>query len=126
MTITDSNIKLTIIFNDPELDLEERDRQVPYLMEELKVLDEVESVTRVLDPSPPEGNKSFGGFLVGWLTTEVCASNAKSLISFLGDRLKGKPIKLKVEANGKKLEVTAYSCQELETAIQSAKDFISS
>ena len=125
MSIVDSNIKLTIIFNDPELDLEERDKQVHYLTNELKQLDEVESVTRVLDPSPPDGNKSFGGFLAGWLTTEVNASNAKSLMSFLGDRLKGKPIEIKVEANGKKLEVKAYSHQELEKAIQLVKDFIS-
>ena len=123
--VTNSNIKLTIGFNDPELDLEERDKQAQYLMSELKQMEEVESVYRVLDPNPPEGNKALGGFLAGLLAAEVNVSNAKDLVNFLGDRLGGKPIELLVEANGKKLEVKAHSRKELEAAIQLAKDFVS-
>jgi hypothetical protein len=118
-----TNIKLTLNFNDPDLDSEERDEQAQRLMAELKQMDEVE-VDRVLDPSPPEGNKAIGGMLVGLLTAQVSAANAQKLMGFLGDRLGGKPIELSVEANGKKLTVKAHSREELEAAIKAAQDFV--
>lgn len=120
----DTNIRLTIAFNDPDLDSEERDELVQRFMAELKHVDEVDTVARVLDPNPPEGNKALGGFLVGLLTAEVNAANAHKLMGFLGDRLGGKPIELSVEANGKKLTVKAHSREELEAAIKAAQDFV--
>lgn len=120
----DSNVKLTIAFNDPDLDPEEREVQAQCLMTELKEIDEIETVDRVLDPNPPEGNKSVGAILVGLLTAEVNVANTKKLLGFLGDRLGGKPIELSVEANGKKLTVKAHSREELEAAIKAAQDFI--
>jgi hypothetical protein len=119
-----SNIKFTIAFNDPDLDSEEREEQAQRLMAELKQMDEVDAVDRVLDPNPPEGNKAIGGILVGLLTAEATVPNALKLMRFLGDRLRGKPIKLSVEANGKKLTVEAHSREELEAAIKLAQDFI--
>ena len=62
-----SRIKFTIAFNDPDLDPEERDEQAQWFMAELKQMDEVDAVDRVLDPNPPEGNKGLGGFLAGVL-----------------------------------------------------------
>ncbi len=118
-----SNIKFTIAFNDPDLDSEERDEQAQRFMNELKQMDEVE-VDRVLDPSPPEGNKAVGAILVGLLTTQVNKENAQKLMGFLGDRLGGKPIELSIEANGKKLTVKAHSREELEAAIKAAQDFV--
>lgn len=123
--MTTNNIKFTIAFNDPDLDAEEKDEQVQRLMTELKQIDEVDTVGRVLDPNPPEGNKALGGFLVGLLMAEVNVGNAKKLMGFLGDRLGGKPIEMAVEANGKKLTVKAHSREELEAAIKAAQDFIS-
>jgi len=120
---THSNIKLTIAFNDPDLDPEELEEQAQQLLAELKQMDEVE-VDRVLDPNPPEGNKAIGGILVGLLTTQVSAVNAQKLMGFLGDRLGGKPIELELEANGKKLKVKAHSREELEAAIKAAQDFV--
>ncbi|OUL34434.1 hypothetical protein BV372_13590 [Nostoc sp. T09] len=120
-----SSIKFTIAFNDPGLDAEEQDEQVQRLITELKQIDEVDTVGRVLDLNPPEGNKALGGFLAGLLMAEVNAANAKKLMGFLGDRLGGKPIELAVEANGKKLTVKAHSREELEAAIKAAQDFIS-
>ena len=121
---TDSNIKLTINFNNPDLDPEERDEQVRRLMNELKQMDEVETVDRVLDPNPPEGNKAVGAMLVGLLTAQVNLANAQKLMGFLGDRLGGKPIELELEANGKKLKVSAHSREELEAAIAAAQKFV--
>jgi len=119
-----SNLKLTIAFADLDLDAEERDEQAQQLMSELKQMDEVETVDRVLDPNPPEGNKAIGGFLVGLLMAEVNVANAKNLMGFLGDRLSGKTIELEVEGNGKKLKVKANSREELKAAIAEAERFI--
>ena len=118
-------IKLAIAFNDPGMEPEERDEQAQRFLAELRQVDEVESVERMLDPNPPEGNKSLGGFLVGMLLAEVNPVNGKKLLGFLGDRLGGKPIELLVEANGRKLTVKAHSREELEAAIKAAQDFIS-
>lgn len=120
---SESSIKFTITFNDPALDSEELDEQAQRLMSELKQIDDVET-NLVLDPNPPEGNKSLGGFLVGLVTAEINMTNAKKLVGFLGDRLGGKPIELSVEANGKKLTVKAHSREELEAAIKAAQDFV--
>lgn len=120
----ESNIKLTITFNDPDSTLEELDEKAQRFMTELRQVDEVESVARICDPHPPAGNKALGGFLVGLLTAEVSSENVKKLFGFLGDRLSGKPIELEVEANGKKLKVKASSREELEAAIQAAQKFV--
>jgi hypothetical protein len=120
-----SNIKFTIAFNDPDLDSEELDEQAKMLVSGLKQIDEVDEVNRVIDPNPPEGNKSIGGFVVGLLAAEVSATNAKKLLGFLGGRLGGKPIEFTVEGNGKKLSVKANSREELELAIKAAQDFLS-
>ena len=119
-----STVKLTINFNDPEADLEERDLEVQKLLSQLKELDEIESVERVPDPDIQLGSKSLGGFLAGLLTAEVSAENFKKLMGFLSDRLGGKPIELEVEGNGRKLKLKASSREELEVAIKAAKDFI--
>ncbi|MEO1593198.1 MAG: hypothetical protein AAFU71_18180 [Cyanobacteria bacterium J06632_22] len=118
------DIKLSILFNDPELDDEEREEEAQRLMSQMRDLDDVE-VSRVMDPNPPEGNKALGGMLVGILTAEVSAANAKHAFDFLKDRLGGKTIELEVEGNGKKLKVSANSRAELEAAIQQAQAFIS-
>ena len=118
-----SDVKFTINFNDPDFDEEERDEEVQKLLNQMRDLDEVDT-DRVIDPNPPEGNKALGGFLVGMLTAEVSADNAKRLLGFLGDRLSGKTIELEVEGNGKKLKVSASSRAELEAAIEQAQAFI--
>lgn len=119
-----STVKFTINFNDPTLDLEEREAEAQNFHNQLRQIDEVEAIDRVLDPNPPEGNKALGGILVGLLTAEVNATNTKAFCGFLRDRLSGKPIELEVEGNGKKLKVSASSRAELEAAIQAAQDFI--
>ena len=122
--ITDSNIKLTIAFNDSNLDNDELEAQAQNLLAQMRDLDEVETVDRVLDPNPPKGNKAIGGMLVGLLTAQVNLANAQKLLGFLGDRLGNKTIELEVEANGKKLKVKASSREELEAAIAAAQKFI--
>jgi len=120
----DSNVKFTIAFNDPNLDSDELEAQAQNLLAQMRDLDEIETVDRVLDPNPPKGNKAIGGMLVGLLTAQVNKENAQKLMGFLGDRLVNKPIELEIEANGKKLKVKASSQAELEAAIAAAQKFI--
>ena len=123
--MTSSNITLTIAFTDPELDGEELEAQAQNLLIQLKDLDEVEAVNRVLDPNPPAGNKTVGGFLVGLLMTEVSVANFKKLGAFLGDRLGNKPVKLKVKApDGRELELEASSREEFDYAYEKAQAFL--
>ena len=61
----EDTMRVHIVFDDPELDDEEREREVYNLLYELQQLEEVHEVTRVLDLHPPEGNKAVGAFLVG-------------------------------------------------------------
>jgi hypothetical protein len=86
------NLKLTIEFNDAALNPEERDEQALLLIDELRNIDEVETVDRVLDPNLPEGAKPAFGFIWGLLMAEVSKDNAKKLFDFLRDRLGGKSI----------------------------------
>lgn len=118
-----SNVKLTIAFNDPDLDSEELEEQAQNLLVQLRDLDEIETVDRVLDPNPPVGNKAVGAILVGLLTAQLNKENAQKVMGFLGDRLGNKAIELEVEANGKKLKVKASSREELEAAIEAAQKF---
>ena len=122
--IKDMNIILTISFKDTDLDEGDLDNEAQNLLNQLKEMDEIESVNRVLDPNPPVNSKSLGGVLVGILTAEVSPAKVKNLLIVLRERLGGKPIELSVEANGRKLSVKAYSREELESAIKSAQDFI--
>ena len=118
-------VTLTIAFNDPDLDSEELDAQAQNLLDQMRDLDEIETVDRVLDPNPPEGNKAIGGMLVGLLMAEVSVANFKKLGGFLGDRLGNKPIKLKVKApDGRELELEASSQQEFDHAYAKAQDFL--
>jgi hypothetical protein len=62
-----SSVKVTIAFNDPDLDSEEQEEQALRLMAELKQMDEVDAVDTVLDHNPPAGNKAVGASLMGLL-----------------------------------------------------------
>jgi len=116
---------ITISFTDPDLDLEEQEEEVQKLLSQMKKLDEVEEVDRVLDPNPPVGNKALGGFLVGMLTVEVSSANVKKLLGFLSERLSGKPIKIAVKTpDGREISVEASSQAEFAFAMQKAQEFL--
>ncbi len=119
-----SDIKFTISFTDPELNLEERDEQAQKLLNQMKDLDELEEAGRVLDPNPPAGNKALGGFLPGIIKAVIKTSQIKQFMGFLGDRLSGKTIEMEVTANGKSLKVKVSNQAELTAAVQAAEQFI--
>lgn len=122
------NVTLTIDLNDPNLDTEEHEEDVQRLLNQLREVDEVENVNRVLDPNPPEGKMRFPGVvyvLAGILTVEVNPANAKKLMGFLGDRLGNKPVKLKVKApDGRELELEASSREEFDYAYEKVQAFL--
>ena len=111
-------IKLNIHFADPDLDAEELDEASRRLLTQLKDLDEVESVERVVDPKPPAGNKTLGGFLPGLLRTEVKPLNLQSLFNFLEKRPGYSPIEIEVEVGERKFKVKANSREDLAAALQ--------
>lgn len=124
---TDLNVTLDLRNADPSLSPEELEALTQRLFQQMGDLDEVEQVKRIQEANPPTGSKPLdAAFLIGLLTAEVNAKNIKALLDFLWERLSGKPIELKVEANGKKLEVKAYSQQELSAAIEAAQQFLAS
>jgi hypothetical protein len=124
MTVN-SNIKLTIAFNDPELDPEERDVQSQRLMAELRDMEDVEAVGRVVDPNPPEGNKAAGGFLPGMLATEIEPVNFNSVFDLLGDRYAQKSVEIEIEVGDRKITVTATSQAELMATLPMLQQFLS-
>ncbi len=112
---------------EPDFDQEELEALTQRLFQQMGDLDEVDQVNRIPEPNPPEGSKPLdAAFLIGLLTAEVNAANIKALLGFVWERLSGKPIELKVEAEGKTLEVTAYSQQELNAAVEAAQRFLAS
>jgi hypothetical protein len=120
-----SNVKLTIILNDPDLDDEEKSEQAQRLLQELRELDEVEVAEPVFDSQAPLGTKAFGGFIAGILMAEVSPVNIKRLFSFLSERLGNKPLKLKVKAtDGRELEIEASSKEEFEYIKKQAEEWL--
>jgi hypothetical protein len=120
-----SSVIITINFNDLGLDLEEQDKNVHLLLNQLKSLDEVITVGRVTDPSIPKDSKSLSsGWIVGLLMAEVNVENFKKLILFLGERLQGKTIELEIEVDGNKLKVKAGSQAGLNAALAASQIFI--
>ena len=123
----ESLVKLTLVFDDPDLDAEEKDEEVQKLLNQMQKLDEVEEITRVINPNPPAENKALGGFLVGMLTAVVKPENIKVLFGFLSERLKGKPIEIAIKApDGRELNIKANSQAEFEFAFQKAQEFLKS
>ena len=117
----DTTVKLTISLIDPELNTEELDEETQQLWIELNQLEEVEKVERVADPNPPEGNKAFGGVLLGMLQAEATIPNGLKVLRFLGDRFGNKPMKLSGEANGKKFAIEVHSREELDAVVEAYK-----
>jgi hypothetical protein len=118
---TSPNIKLTIQFNDPELEPAQMDEQAQLLLDELRDIPEIITVDRVIDLSPPIDSKAGGGFLVGLLTAELNINNVKKIFQFLRDRLGGKQIEMTVKlGDDKEISIKASSREEFDYAIESA------
>lgn len=121
---SESTVKVTIALNEPDLDEEKLDQTTRNLLRDIKDLDEVEQASLVAVAEMPEGAKALGGELLGIVTALVKIVNFQAFMSFLSERLIGKPVELEVEGNGKKLKVKVANQEELRAAIQAAELFI--
>jgi hypothetical protein len=90
-------IKFTFAVSDPELDDERRQKIASKLLQEIRKLDEVEKADRAEDLNPQAGSKPGFATLIGVLSAEVSMKNVKGFLSFLGDRLADKPIKINIK-----------------------------
>ena len=119
-----SHIKLTITIVDPNLDTEDREREVQRLLDEMLSLDEIERVDRTLDPNLREESRSLVGLLPGALTAVVSPERAKDVFAFLNGALFNRIIEVKVEANGKKFEAKVSNQKDLDKALEAATKFV--
>jgi hypothetical protein len=119
-------IKFTFAVCDPELDDERCQKLANKLLREIRDLDEVEKADRTEDLNPEAGSKALFTTLIGVLTAEVSMKNVKSFLSFLGDRLGDKPIKISVKVGDKEKEVNieAQSRKELLESERVAKNLL--
>jgi hypothetical protein len=106
-------VKVKISVDDPDLDADETDEAARQILVQLKSMDE-----RIINPNPPEGNKSLGGFLVGALEAEVQPNHLKSLLGFLGQRARRQPLEIEIEVGDRKIKVTASNHGDLVAAEQ--------
>jgi hypothetical protein len=111
-------VKVKINVADPELDADETDEAARQILTQLKGMDEIESAERIVNPNPPEGNKSLSGFLVGALEAEVQPNHLKSLFGFLGQRARSQPLAIEIEVGDRKIKVTASNHRDLVAAEQ--------
>lgn len=114
-------VSIKIAFTDPELTAAERDEEAIRLLTDLGDRREVEEVDRVRDPNPPEGNKSIGGFLPGWLLAEVSVGNTTKLLGFLMRRLANKEMSFELEVNDQgltSLKIKGHGLSDLDAALQ--------
>lgn len=120
--------QLIVQFNDPVLDEEECDREYLRLIHELKNNPAINAVHRIPLAAPSEAqswpSKSTLTFAKNLLTAEINGDNLNPAIRSLYNRLVRKTIELEVEANGRRLKVTASSQEDLEVAIQNAQRFV--
>ncbi|MGC1310496.1 MAG: hypothetical protein WA885_24965, partial [Phormidesmis sp.] len=119
-----ASLKFTVKFVDPDLDTEEQDEQAMRLLAELKEMAAVETVGSAVDPAPPEGNKSSGGFVPGVLTGEAEADGFKSVFSYIGDRAAAKNIEMEIERNGRILRVAATNQEDMQTILPLLQQFL--
>jgi hypothetical protein len=97
-------IHFTFGLDAPDLEDEERLRFARQLLPELRQVDEVERADRAEDVTSEEGAKGFAT-LVGWLTADVSAKNITGFLTWMGDRLGDKPVKVKVKVGDREVEL---------------------
>jgi len=87
----ETSIQVNISLEDSQLNDEQLQEATENLRDEVKEVEGVQKADLVPVETAPPDSKSVGGFLVGILTAEINAKNIKTLVRFLGDRLKMTP-----------------------------------
>lgn len=117
-TVQNVQVKIDLTAIEPALEPEQLELLTLSLAEGLKELTEETSLVRASEI--PEGSKpGLAGFIWGILQTEVTFNNLQAFLNYLGQRFKGKTLKLEFSANGKSCKIV-YS-GHLEDAVQAIK-----
>ncbi len=120
-----SNIKITISLIDPELGEEDKDREIQNLLTQMKELDEIENVERLVDSQIPENSKSITAKALAGAIAIVKSENTKKIWSFLTERLNSKQIEMSLEAaDGRKINLKVRTQEEFKLVMGEAKKFI--
>jgi hypothetical protein len=120
--VTDaSNLQLFLDISqvDPELEPEELESLTSSLKDEISEL--VENAELVRESEVPEGGKpALGGFIPGWLQTEVSFKSIRALLGVLQDRFGDKPIVISGEKDGSKFSFTVNvgRSEDLDKAVE--------
>ncbi|NES04551.1 MAG: hypothetical protein F6K22_17980 [Okeania sp. SIO2F4] len=122
------NIQLTITLSDSKLEDDRLQEDTRNILSEVKKFDGVQKADLMSIETAEPGAMGIGGFLVGILTAEINIENTKGLVKYLGNRLYGKTIKMKITAkgNGQEIEVEIEGCnaKELEKEYEKVKPII--
>ncbi len=122
------NIQLTITLSDPQLTPERLEADTWNILSEIKEFDGVQKADLMPRETAEPRTKSIDGFLVGILTAEINIENTKGLVRYLGDRLYGKTIKMKITAKGNgqevEVEIEGRNAEELNEEYEKVKPII--
>lgn len=108
-------VTIELDFRQPTDDPEVLERQTQTLWRELQAVDAIESVGRVADPNPPEGNFSGGGLVPGLVKLALTPVNLGAAVGWLKQKLGKQPIKVKVKsARGDEYEIDVRNPDDFE------------
>jgi len=118
---SDLQLFLDISQVDPELEPEELESLTSSLKDEISEL--VENAELVRESEIPEGGKpALGGFIPGWLQTEVSFKSIRALMGVLQNRFGDKPIVISGtnEKDGSKFSFTVNvgRSEDLDKAVE--------
>jgi hypothetical protein len=112
-----TDILLTIDFSDNPIDNSDLETLTRTLYQQLDGMDEIRAVRRLHEVPPTDtkaGDKDSGKPKSGWLELLIDKINVQKIAKFLYTRLSGKHIIIKLEYQGKKLEIDAHSVSQIE------------
>ena len=122
--MTESMLNVTLTLSDPESDEEQLQTATVRLRNEIAEIDGVNDVYPTPAAEAPAYAKSLGGKIINVLTAEITPQHFLSVLRFLGGRVFNRTIEIKVEGNGKSLELRVSNAKDLEFAMEQAKRFL--
>ena len=120
---SDFSLWLTVDINNAYSDFSSAqiDKLTANLVREMRSLDEIDRVQRVSDSNPPEGEMSGGGNLVGVVASKLSLSNIRSVGGYVARKFASKPVDIKIEANGRKIEIIGVRPEDLDKVVEAAE-----
>jgi hypothetical protein len=124
LVMSETDIQLTLTLCDPTLNDEQLQEAVENLQKEFQEVEGVKAVDLIPIAQAPPNSKGVGGFLLGKLKALVNPADLKNAFNILGNSLFGKSIEIKVEGNGKKLELKINRPEDLDKIMPEIDKFL--